>query len=199
MKPHIVVITGPSGVGKQTVIKELLNLLQSKGIDCSFSVSHTTRTPREGENEGEHYHFVSRREFEEMTAWQAFLEHAEVHGNFYGTAAKPVSDALQKGKLVILDIDVQGAEKVRAEAPIRGLPYLDIFVRPPAPEIETLRQRLVGRQTDKPETIEKRLKNAEAELQRSGEFLFVVTNHDGGAHAAAVDCLDFIMSKVMES
>ena len=174
---RLFVISGPSGTGKGTVCKELL-----KDIRNEFSVSMTTRAPREGEVHGREYYFVSRDEFLANIEAGNFLEHATVFDNLYGTPKDMVISRLDRGYNVILDIDVQGAHKVREY--VRALPdtdplkigYVDIFINPPS--LEELRARLEGRGTDSPEVIEKRLANAEGEMARAGEYMFRVTNDD---------------------
>ena len=178
-KPLFVVMSAPSGCGKST----LIDLLLQEYPDLVYSISCTTRAPREGEEDGLDYHFLTVERFRELLAEDAFLEHAEVHGNYYGTLRRPIEEVLGEGNSMILDIDVVGAAKVRHEVmhhlppenPLRA-GYVDIFINPPS--MEELRARLEGRGTDAPEVIERRLANAEGEMARAGEYMFQVTNDD---------------------
>ena len=171
-------MSAPSGCGKTT----LIDMLLQEYHDIVYSVSCTTREPRLGEEDGADYHFMSNERFEELISENAFIEHAFVHGNYYGTLKAPIEEVLAEGNSMILDIDVQGAHKVREY--VRALPdtdplkigYVDIFINPPS--LEELRARLEGRGTDSPEVIEKRLANAEGEMARAGEYMFRVTNDD---------------------
>ncbi len=148
-----------------------------------YSISCTTRPPRGEEEDGLDYHFLTVGRFRELLAEDAFLEHAEVHGNYYGTLKQPIVDVLNQGHSMILDIDVVGAEKVRhyvmhhlpVDNPLRA-GYMDVFINPPS--MEELRARLEGRGTDAPAVIEKRLANAEGEMARAAEYMFQVTNDD---------------------
>ena len=177
-KPLFLVISAPSGCGKST----LIDMLLQEYHDLVYSISCTTRAPRGEEEDGLDYHFKTRARFEELIREDAFIEYAEVHGNYYGTLKAPIEEVLAEGNSMILDIDVQGAAKVRAH--VRALAdtdplkvgYVDIFVNPPS--IEELRARLVGRGTDSPESIERRLENAQGEMARAGEYMFQVTNDD---------------------
>ena len=178
-KPLFVVMSAPSGCGKST----LIDLLLQEYPDLVYSISCTTRAPREGEEDGLDYHFLTVERFRELLAEDAFLEHAEVHGNYYGTLRRPIEEVLAEGNSMILDIDVVGAAKVRHEVmhhlppenPLRA-GYVDIFINPPS--MEELRARLEGRGTDAPDVIERRLANAEGEMARAGEYMFQVTNDD---------------------
>ena len=178
-KPLFVVMSAPSGCGKST----LIDLLLQEYPDLVYSISCTTRAPREGEEDGLDYHFLTVERFRELLAEDAFLEHAEVHGNYYGTLRRPIEEVLGEGNSMILDIDVVGAPKVRHEVmhhlppenPLRA-GYVDIFINPPS--MEELRARLEGRGTDAPDVIERRLANAEGEMARAGEYMFQVTNDD---------------------
>ncbi len=178
-KPLFVVMSAPSGCGKST----LIDLLLQEYPDLVYSISCTTRAPREGEEDGLDYHFLTVERFRELLAADAFLEHAEVHGNYYGTLRRPIEEVLGEGNSMILDIDVVGAAKVRHEVmhhlppenPLRA-GYVDIFINPPS--MEELRARLEGRGTDAPDVIERRLANAEGEMARAGEYMFQVTNDD---------------------
>ena len=177
-KPLFLVISAPSGCGKST----LIDMLLQEYHDLVYSISCTTREPRGEEEDGLDYHFKTRARFEELVREDAFIEYAEVHGNYYGTLKAPIEEVLAEGNSMILDIDVQGASKVRAY--VRALAdtdplkvgYVDIFVNPPS--MEELRARLVGRGTDSPESIERRLANAQGEMARAGEYMFQVTNDD---------------------
>ena len=151
------IISGPSGVGKSTVLRELLR----DRDDLYFSISATTRTPREGEINGVHYHFINVDRFREMIQEDEFLEYAEYVGNFYGTPKRYVDEAMAQGKDVILDIEVQGALQVIGKRP----DTVRIFIAPPS--WDALEQRLTGRGTDSPEKIQKRLLRA-GELIRAG-------------------------------
>ncbi len=150
--------------------------------DLSYSVSCTTREPRGMEEDGVDYHFHSVERFKELIGEEAFLEYAEVHGNYYGTLKAPIEEDLSSGLSIVLDIDVQGAAKVREY--VKTLPagdplregFMDIFIMPPS--MEELRRRLEGRSTDAPEVIERRLENAEGEMARADEFMFKVVNDD---------------------
>jgi guanylate kinase len=178
--PAVFVITGPSGVGKGTVIRALRERHPGLGL----SVSATTRAPREGELDGEHYHFLTPEEFDRRVAAGEFVEHAAYSGNQYGTLRSELEHNAEHGG-VILEIELQGARQVRASMP----EATQIFIAPPTPE--TLRDRLIGRGTDSADAIERRLRVAEEELAAQGEFEHVVVN-DTVDHA--VDELDQIIS-----
>jgi guanylate kinase len=176
--PLFIVMSAPSGCGKTT----LIDMLLQEYPDLQYSISCTTRAPRGEEEDGIDYHFMTQERFRELLAENAFLEHAEVHGNYYGTLKRPIEEVLAEGNSMILDIDVVGAAKVRdyvkhlpPEDPLRA-GYVDIFINPPS--MEELRARLEGRGTDAPEVIERRLANAEGEMARAGEYMFQVTNDD---------------------
>ncbi|MBQ8125087.1 MAG: guanylate kinase [Kiritimatiellae bacterium] len=177
-KPLFIVMSAPSGCGKSTLIDMLL---QEYG-DIVYSISCTTRAPRGEEEDGLDYHFLSRARFEELIGADAFIEYAKVHDNYYGTLKSPIEEVLAEGNSMILDIDVQGAAKVRGY--VQKLPnndplkigYVDVFILPPS--MEELRRRLEGRGTDAPAVIEKRLANAKGEIARADEYMFKVTNDD---------------------
>ena len=177
--PLFIVLSAPSGCGKST----LIDMLLQEYPDLEYSISCTTRAPRGDEEDGLDYHFLTVERFRELLAENAFLEHAEVHGNYYGTLRQPILDVLQAGHSMILDIDVVGAAKVRHEV-FHHLPpdnplrrgYMDVFINPPS--LDELRARLEGRGTDAPDVIERRLANAEGEMARAGEYMFQVTNDD---------------------
>ena len=160
------IISGPSGVGKSTVLRELLR----DRDDLYFSISATTRTPREGEINGVHYHFINVDRFREMIQEDEFLEYAEYVGNFYGTPKRYVDEAMAQGKDVILDIEVQGALQVIGKRP----DTVRIFIAPPS--WDALEQRLTGRGTDSPEKIQKRLVRAKVELQTADTYDYFVIN-----------------------
>jgi guanylate kinase len=166
-KGLLFVISAPSGCGKTTILKEVMQRIPA----LVFSVSHTTRNPRSGEKDKEHYHFVSVDAFMALRDQEpcGFLEWAEVHGNFYGTSVAEVNARCQQGQDVILDIDVQGAEQVR-----QGARPVTVFIAPPS--LEILEQRLRGRGTETEETVSKRLKNARAELAQVDAYEYVIVN-----------------------
>lgn len=166
-KGRLYVISGPSGTGKGTVCRELL-----KDIGNEFSVSMTTREPREGEVHGREYFFVSREVFEENIEAGNFLEHATVFENYYGTPKDMVLSRLNKGRNVILDIDVQGGLQVKKAMPDAVL----IFILPPS--LAELRRRLEGRGTETQEKIERRLGQALNEIKLIGEYDYYIVNSD---------------------
>ena len=160
------IISGPSGVGKSTVLKALFEGRD----DLYFSVSATTRAPREGEINGVHYHFIEPEEFMQWINDDAFLEYAQYVGNFYGTPKKYVDAAMDEGKDVILDIEVQGATQVYAKRP----DTVRIFIAPP--NWEELEQRLTKRGTDSPEKIQQRLLRAKVEMKTAADYDYFVIN-----------------------
>ncbi len=167
MKGAILVLSGPSGAGKSTIIHHASSHIG----EYYFSVSTTTREPRDGEKEGIDYHFVTHEEFEDGIKAGEFLEYATVHGNYYGTSLKPVNNALKEGKLVIFDIDVQGHRLVRAKM---GSYVTSAFITPPT--LKELEKRLYARCTDDTKVIERRVNNAKEEIKAIGEFDFLIIN-----------------------
>jgi len=165
----VLVLSGPSGAGKSSLIKKIEHDIG----DYYFSISTTTRPIREGEVEGIHYHFVSKEEFQQDIKEDNFLEHATVHGNYYGTSLKPVRAALSEGKLVIFDIDVQGNTAVNNRL---GDITTSVFITPPT--LSELKRRLINRSTDTDEVIDGRVKMAKREIQRTSEYDFLIVNDD---------------------
>ena len=166
-KGAILVLSGPSGAGKSTII----NASSSEIGEYYFSISTTTRNPRMGEEDGRDYFFVTKESFEEDIKAGNFLEYAEVHGNYYGTSLKPVNAALEEGKLVIFDIDVQGHRLVRAK--MNDI-TTSAFITPPS--LKELENRLRTRCTDSEEVILNRLKNARDEIEAVTEYDFTIIN-----------------------
>jgi guanylate kinase len=164
----VFVITGPSGVGKGTLIR----VLRERLPELELSTSATTRQPREGEVEGRDYHFLTPEEFADRADANEFLEHAAYSGNRYGTLRSEVERRLAEGRSVVLEIEVQGARQVRAAMPEAVL----VFIAPPSEE--ALRERLEGRGTDSPDAIDERLRTAELELAAQQEFKHVVVNDE---------------------
>jgi guanylate kinase len=163
---RVFVITGPSGVGKGTLIRGLMERLEQ----LELSVSATTRAPRPGESDGVDYHFLSRDEFDRRVAEQDFVEHADYAGRSYGTLRSELEQRLHAGVPVVLEIEVQGARQVRAAMP----EAVQVFIAPPS--LAALRTRLIGRGTDDQHEVERRLRVAEQELLAQPEFAHVVVN-----------------------
>jgi guanylate kinase len=166
MVGNLYVVAAPSGAGKTTLVRLLLEHERTVHLSISF----TTRPPRPGEQSGREYHFVDAAEFHAMIARQEFLEWAEVHGNFYGTSKKWIADQLAAGHDVLLEIDWQGAQQVRALFP----QAIGVFILPPS--MEELTRRLTGRGTDSADVIARRLSAAQAEMRHVGEFDYVIIN-----------------------
>jgi guanylate kinase len=164
----LLVLSGPSGAGKGTLVDRLVKARP----ECVFSVSATTRPRRATESEGVQYEFVTREEFERRRSAGQFLEWAEVHGQLYATPAKFVDEGVRAGKIVLLDVDVQGGASVRRARS----DAVSIFVYPPS--VDALRQRLLGRRTDPPEVVERRLRDAPGELNQYREYDYLVMNDD---------------------
>ena len=167
-KGRLFVLAGPSGVGKGTLRKQALSDME----DLAYSVSCTTRPPREGERDGVEYHFVTMQDFEEKVANGLFLEHALVHGNRYGTLLKSVELETEAGRDVLLEIDVQGARQVKEVLPDSVM----IFVAPPS--LEILEKRLRQRKTESEEKIAVRLENAKKEMELSSGYDRIIVNDD---------------------
>ena len=165
-KGQLIVLSGPSGVGKGTVLKKYLETA-TNGV---VSVSATTRSPRPGEENGIHYHFIDRETFKEWVNKGEMLEYTEYNGNYYGTPLKMVNEMRDKGKNVILEIEVDGAAQVKKACPEAIL----VFIMPPS--INILRMRLTNRNTEDAETIEKRLAIAKTEFQKAYDYDYVIVN-----------------------
>jgi len=177
-RPLMIVVSAPSGAGKST----LCNRLVDEFPNIKYSVSCTTREPRGEEVDGEHYYFLSKKEFKERIKNGEFLEYAKVHGNFYGTLEDTVLYAMEEGNHVLLDIDVQGVKQLRDSLvrldprhPIRR-GFTDIFISPPS--MEELEKRLRGRATDAEKVIQKRLENARSEMDCAPQYTFQIINDD---------------------
>lgn len=177
-KGRVYIISGPSGSGKDTVLKKIFE----KCPQVAFSISSITRPMREGEVEGEKYNFVTREHFEEMIANDQLLEHNVFVGNYYGTPKAPVVDCVESGRDVIIEVDVNGAEQIRRKMPNA----VSIFIMPPS--LEVLKTRLKGRGTDSEDVIAKRLDEALGEIERAVEYDYIVVN----------DCLDTAVDNIVE-
>lgn len=168
MKPFILVLSSPSGGGKTTIARRLV----ASRTDLGYSVSATTRAPRNGEHEGEHYYFLPRDEFMRRVGEGAFLEWAEYSGNLYGTLRTEIARIHADGRHAVLDVDLQGARQLRGN----GAAAVEIFVLPPSGE--SLAARLVGRNTETPDALRRRLGRAGEEILAAGEYDYLVVNDD---------------------
>ncbi|MGC9456192.1 MAG: guanylate kinase [Halothiobacillaceae bacterium] len=171
------IVSAPSGAGKTSLVQALV----ARDERVRLSVSHTTRAPRPGEENGQHYHFVDEVTFREMIDQGAFIEHAQVFDNFYGTSRDAVTRPMDEGLDVVLEIDWQGAEQVRRQFP----EALSVFILPPGRD--ALRQRLQGRGQDPEEVIERRMRDAVAEMSHYGEFDYLIVNDDFEQAAAELE------------
>jgi len=176
---QIFVITAPSGTGKTTIIRAVRESVSGIG----YCVSHTTREPRDGEMEGKHYHFVTRKDFEKMIDEHQFVEWAHVYGHLYGTSYSSMEDELSLGEDLLLDLDIQGADAIKRHFP----ESLSIFILPPSMEI--LEERLRGRATNDREDVDLRMKKAEEEIRRCGEYDFIVVNDDLAQTVSEVEAI----------
>ncbi len=167
-KGGVFVVSGPSGSGKDTVLKGLF----AENPDILFSISSITRAMRPGEKEGEKYNFISRENFEEMIKNDMLLEHNLFVGNYYGTPRVPVEKAVSEGKDIIIEVDVNGAAQIRKKLP----EAVTVFIMPPS--FAELKRRLVGRGTESEELIEKRLRSALDEIRRAEEYDYIIVNDD---------------------
>ncbi|HIX19561.1 MAG TPA: guanylate kinase [Candidatus Akkermansia intestinigallinarum] len=171
MTGTLLIVSGPSGSGKTTLCRRA----EADGLTC-YSISCTTRAPRPGERQDIDYHFLSREDFDAKVAAGAFLEHATVHGNSYGTLKADIVELLLQGRNVVMDIDVQGAASIRAcNDPVIRRAYADVYIRVPSDELEA---RLRGRSTDAEDVIRLRLHNAATEDARCGEYQFELISGD---------------------
>lgn len=165
-RKSLFVVSAPSGAGKTTLCRKLCEMVP----DIRHSVSYTTRKPRPGEEDGEHYNFITEEKFRAMVADGEFIEWAEVYGNLYGTSGKAIGEMIGRGLDVILDIDVQGAKQIKGKVP--GIVF--IFVLPPS--MEVLRDRLTGRMSDSPEVVKKRLGEMSNEIREYENYDYVIIN-----------------------
>lgn len=163
---RLIVFTGPSGVGKGTLLRSLLQ----HHPELSLTISVTTRSPRPGEINGKHYYFVSHSQFEQMVGNSELLEWAEFAGNYYGTPRLPVEEQISQGKWVLLEIELEGARQIRSKFPLA----LSIFILPPS--LTELEQRIRGRSQDSEEAIARRLRRAQAEINAASEFDIQIIN-----------------------
>ena len=187
-KGLLVIISGPAGSGKGTIVSRLREL-----APFDFSVSATTRAPRPGEEHGVHYYFVDKAEFERKIAEGEMLEYAQYVGNYYGTPKEPVEKALAEGKNIILDIEVKGALQVKEKMPEAVM----IYVLPP--DYETLLARIRGRGTETEEVIQKRMNEAKTEIKTFPKYDYVVINRNGGVDSAAQDILCILQAEKMRT
>lgn len=169
LRGAVLIVSGPSGCGKSTLLKEVIKNIPN----LYFSISTTTREPREAEEDGIDYFFVSKEKFEEDIEDANFLEYAKVHDNYYGTSLKPVIEALNSGKLVIFDIDVQGHKIIRKK--LQNL-ITSVFITTPTKKI--LEQRLVARATDSEDSINKRVENARVEMEEFLDYDYLIVNEN---------------------
>ncbi len=167
-KGRVYIIAGPSGSGKDSVMKKVFE----KAPDIAFSISSITRAMRPGEVEGEKYNFISRECFEQMIANDELLEHNVFVGNYYGTPKAPVINCIESGRDMLIEVDVNGAEQIRAKMP----DAVSVFIMPPS--LEILKNRLTGRGTDSQEVIDKRLNEALREIASAKDFDYIVVNDD---------------------
>ena len=190
-KGLLLIVSGPSGVGKGTVIEALREKLGKElNRELFLSVSMTTRAPRPGEIDGVHYSFATREAFAKLVELNGFAEFAEFAGNFYGTPIAPIHEHIARGDIVVFDIEVVGAANMRSIFP----ESVSVFITPPS--FEELRRRLSGRGTETPESVEKRLRIAESECLRSGEFNHVICNDS--VDNASEKILNIIKEKLAE-
>lgn len=188
-KGLLIVVSGPSGAGKGTLCQEIL----SRREDLFVSISATTRTPRAGEVDGVNYFFKERKEFEDMIVEDAFIEHAEVYKNLYGTPKKYVLDKLNEGENCLLEIDIQGALQVKKKYP-EGI-Y--IFILPPS--MKELKSRIIGRGSETPESLERRFSSAYQEIEFVNQYDYYIINDDIKSAANVMEAIiDAERCKVIE-
>ncbi len=179
---RLIVLTGPSGVGKGTLMRSLLRCHP----DLYYSVSATTRSPRPGEIDGKHYYFITRSKFEKLVAAGEFLEWAEFAGNYYGTPKEAVFNQIQSGKTVVLEIELEGARQIRKSFP----GALSIFLLPPS--FDELEKRIRGRGQDAEEAIARRLQRAQAEINAANEFDLQIVNDDLNVALQSIESALFV-------
>ena len=168
---QLIVISAPSGAGKTSAIKSVIRKLNDQNEESKFSVSHTTRSPREGDTDGSDYFFVTDKVFDELSASGTFIETAEVHDNKYGTSKNFIDENIKLGINIFLEIDVQGFQQLK----LKNVEFRSIFILPPS--IKELRNRIQKRGLDSEDVIEKRMRNALKELNKANEYDYLIINN----------------------